>query len=220
MSKRRREEEDDAAASSEDEEAVLAAAAATAADGAAGAGAGARTAAAASSGKGAEDDGGGGGGDDEGDTKGSDGGGTAGSGASGGGGGGKGGSSRYRYAVVCSSNVNRSMEAHVALFNHKLRVGSYGAGRFVRLPVPGGLEGRSFEFGTPYETMVEELMAKADGKAQEFYRRTKLLDILKRNKQIKRAPERWQDVDADTVAGYDVVVCYENRIYDLVMEGA
>lgn len=219
MSKRRREEEDDGAASSEDEEAVLAAAAATAADGAAGAGAAAGTAAAASSGKGAEDDGGGGGGDDEGDTKGSDGGGTAGSGASGGGGG-KGGSSRYRYAVVCSSNVNRSMEAHVALFNHKLRVGSYGAGRFVRLPVPGGLEGRSFEFGTPYETMVEELMAKADGKAQEFYRRTKLLDILKRNKQIKRAPERWQDVDADTVAGYDVVVCYENRIYDLVMEGA
>ena len=37
--------------------------------------------------------------------------------------------SKHRYAVVCSSNINRSMEAHVAFFNHRLKVGSYGAGR-------------------------------------------------------------------------------------------
>ena len=37
--------------------------------------------------------------------------------------------SRYKYAMVCSSNVNRSMEAHVALLNQRLRVNSYGAGR-------------------------------------------------------------------------------------------
>lgn len=39
--------------------------------------------------------------------------------------------SKYNYAVICSSNINRSMEAHVALFNNKLQVGSYGAGRCV-----------------------------------------------------------------------------------------
>lgn len=38
--------------------------------------------------------------------------------------------SRFKYAVICSSNINRSMEAHVAFFNNKLRVGSYGAGRY------------------------------------------------------------------------------------------
>jgi len=37
--------------------------------------------------------------------------------------------SRYKYAMVCSSNINRSMEAHVALLNQRLRVNSYGAGR-------------------------------------------------------------------------------------------
>ncbi len=140
--------------------------------------------------------------------------------AKGGGGGGGGGASKYRYAVVCSSNVNRSMEAHVALFNNRLQVDSYGAGRFVRLPVPGGPEGRTFDFGTPYETMLQELLANADSKAQEFYKRTKLTDILRRNHQIKRAPERWQDLEPDAVAGYDIVVCFEQRIYDAVVEGA
>ena len=127
-------------------------------------------------------------------------------------------SSKYNYAVVCSSNVNRSMEAHVAFFNNKLRVGSYGAGRFVRLPVPGSFEGRSFAFGTPYDDMLKEFEGQADAKTQEFYRRTKLLDILRRNGQIKTFPERWQDADFEVVAGYDVVLCFEQRIFDAVIE--
>lgn len=39
--------------------------------------------------------------------------------------------SKYHYAVICSSNVNRSMEAHVALMNDKIHVSSFGAGRCV-----------------------------------------------------------------------------------------
>lgn len=41
--------------------------------------------------------------------------------------------SKYHYAVICSSNVNRSMEAHVALMNEKMHVSSFGAGRCVDL---------------------------------------------------------------------------------------
>jgi RNA polymerase II subunit A C-terminal domain phosphatase SSU72 len=88
----------------------------------------------------------------------------------------------------------------------------------VRLPMPGGPgEGRSYEFGTPYESMLDDLLR--DVKNQDFYKKTRLLDILRRNKQIKRAPERWQDTDTDKVRSYDIVFCYEQRIYDAVIEG-
>jgi len=83
--------------------------------------------------------------------------------------------------------------------------------------VPGGGEGRSFAFGTPYQTMVSTLAA--DGKSEEFYRRTRLLDILKRNQLIKTAPERWQDTDYEMISSYNVVVCFEQRIFDSVIEG-
>ena len=90
--------------------------------------------------------------------------------------------------------------------------------RFVRLPAPGGPgEGRTFEFGTPYEKMLDDL--SADPKAQDFYKKTKLLDILRRNKQIKYAPERWQDTSSEVVGDYDVVICFEQRIFDAVIEG-
>lgn len=84
--------------------------------------------------------------------------------------------------------------------------------------MPGGPgDGRSYEFGTPYETMLNALAS--DVKNADFYRKTRLLDIIKRNKQIKLAPERWQDADFDVVRSYDVVVCFEQRIFDLVIEG-
>ncbi|CAN0417414.1 unnamed protein product, partial [Hapterophycus canaliculatus] len=40
--------------------------------------------------------------------------------------------SRKNYAVVCSSNVNRSIMAELILRKHKMRVQSYGTGRCVR----------------------------------------------------------------------------------------
>jgi hypothetical protein len=37
--------------------------------------------------------------------------------------------SQYRYAMICSSNINRSMEAHTVLQNEGYNVESYGCGR-------------------------------------------------------------------------------------------
>ena len=44
--------------------------------------------------------------------------------------------SQYRYAVICSSNMNRSVEAHVTLKNEKFNVGSFGCGRCAGQPLP------------------------------------------------------------------------------------
>jgi RNA polymerase II subunit A C-terminal domain phosphatase SSU72 len=88
----------------------------------------------------------------------------------------------------------------------------------VRLPVPGTSgEGRSFEFGTPYERIRADLAA--DVKNEAFYQKTRLLDILKRDSHLKVAPERWQDADYDTISKYNVVICFEQRIFDAVTEG-
>ena len=41
--------------------------------------------------------------------------------------------------------------------------------------------------------------------------------MLKRNLAVKEAPERWQDSAAD--GSFDIVVCFEQRVFELVIEG-
>lgn len=67
---------------------------------------------------------------------------------------------RLRHAMVCSSNNNRSMEAHLILKNHGLDVSSYGTGAHVKLPGPSLREPNVYDFGTPYRVMYDELRRK------------------------------------------------------------
>ena len=68
--------------------------------------------------------------------------------------------SRYRYAMICSSNINRSMEAHTVLANDGFDCESYGVGKQLRLPGPGGA--RCFDFGTPYTEIAKALETEAE----------------------------------------------------------
>jgi RNA polymerase II subunit A C-terminal domain phosphatase SSU72 len=122
--------------------------------------------------------------------------------------------SRLSFGTVCSSNINRSMEAHCVLQNAGLRVQSYGTGSQVRLPGRSAMEPRIFKFGTPYATIYSSLYADD----AEFFRRNGVLSLCERGAAVKRAPQRWQDLTTEEILAHQVVICFEERIYDAVLE--
>ncbi|CAN0881855.1 RNA polymerase II subunit A C-terminal domain phosphatase SSU72 [Linum grandiflorum] len=119
---------------------------------------------------------------------------------------------KFRYAMVCSSNQNRSMESHALLKRHGFDVSSYGTGSQVKLPGPSIREPNVYDFGTPYKHMFEELRRKDP----ELYKRNGILPMLKRNLSVKLAPQRWQENAAD--GSFDVVVTFEEKVFDMVVE--
>merc|ERR1712065_51308 len=85
--------------------------------------------------------------------------------------------SKYKYAMVCSSNNNRSMEAHGLLAKKGYHVESYGTGNSVRLPGKGPGNTNAYPFGTPYEHIYQDLK----NKDQEFYLSNGMIGISDRN---------------------------------------
>ncbi|GMI90391.1 hypothetical protein like AT1G73820 [Hibiscus trionum] len=119
---------------------------------------------------------------------------------------------KFRYAMVCSSNQNRSMESHYLLKKQGFDVSSYGTGTHVKLPGPSLREPNVYEFGTPYKHMFDDLRRKDP----DLYKRNGILPMLKRNLSVKLAPQRWQDNAAD---GYfDIVFTFEEKVFDMVLE--
>ncbi|RWR93735.1 RNA polymerase II subunit A C-terminal domain-containing protein [Cinnamomum micranthum f. kanehirae] len=119
---------------------------------------------------------------------------------------------KMRHAMVCSSNQNRSMEAHSLLKRHGFDVSSYGTGAHVKLPGPSLREPNVYEFGTPYKHMFDDLRRKDP----DLYRRNGILPMLKRNSTVKPAPQRWQENASD--GSFDVVLTFEEKVFDMVVE--
>ncbi|OAJ40453.1 hypothetical protein BDEG_26439 [Batrachochytrium dendrobatidis JEL423] len=104
--------------------------------------------------------------------------------------------SKIKFAVVCASNQNRSMEAHHVLRQHNFSISSYGTGTAVRLPGPSADKPNIYSFGTPYDDIYNELASQD------------------RHLRIKRAPERFQD----TSDVFDVIFTCEERCFDAACE--
>ncbi|GFV37739.1 RNA polymerase II subunit A C-terminal domain phosphatase SSU72 [Trichonephila clavipes] len=65
-----------------------------------------------------------------------------------------------RVAVVCSSNQNRSMEAHAFLSKKGFKVRSFGSGNQVKLPGPAPDKPNVYDFNISYEQMYQDLLSK------------------------------------------------------------
>lgn len=89
------------------------------------------------------------------------------------------------------------------------------ASRDVRLPGKDHNSPEIFAFGTPYLDIYDTLR----GKDEDFFRRNNLLGLVARNASIKPAPQRFQDIGGAEVAGFDVVLCFDSRVFYLVVEG-
>ena len=88
---------------------------------------------------------------------------------------------KLRFAVVCSSNMNRSMEAHNFLQKKGYNIQSYGTGNMIKIPGKSEREPNTYPFGTTYDFIFEDLKTKD----QELYTKNGMLHIMERNRRIK-----------------------------------
>ncbi|RKP31414.1 Ssu72-like protein [Metschnikowia bicuspidata] len=118
-----------------------------------------------------------------------------------------------RLCTVCAANNNRSMEAHKQLLEAGFFPRSFGTGSSVKLPGPSADRPNVYPFGTPYEQIYDELV---NLEHRRMYEAQGLISMLLRNKQVKRAPEKWH---SNAAAGkFDLVITCEERCFDLVLE--
>jgi len=115
-----------------------------------------------------------------------------------------------RIAVICSSNMNRSMEAHRLLKKKGFNIESFGTGSQVKLPGTSADKPNVYPFDTPYEQIYQDLVKKD----KAAYTNNGVLNMLDRNRRIKKNPEKFQ-MNKDF---FNIVLTCEERVYDQVLE--
>ncbi|CAL4160826.1 unnamed protein product [Meganyctiphanes norvegica] len=115
-----------------------------------------------------------------------------------------------KFAVVCASNMNRSMEGHAFLAKKGYDVKSYGTGDKVKIPGATPDRPNVYEFGTAYDDIYQDLLRKD----KNIYTQNGLLHMLDRNRRIKPKPEDFKT----TKEQFNVIITCEERVYDKALE--
>jgi RNA polymerase II subunit A C-terminal domain phosphatase SSU72 len=123
-----------------------------------------------------------------------------------------------RFAFVCQSNVNRSVAAHKLALEQKdfafENVESYGVGSSVKLPGEAADSPNRYNFDeVAYAEILDDLLSKNEA----YYQKLGVIDMLRRDTEVKQGPMRWQDRNR-TIDLFDVVVTFERRVYDVVLQ--
>lgn len=119
--------------------------------------------------------------------------------------------SDLRFAVICRSNINRSTEVHQQLLSKNgFYVVSYGTGKMLCLPGESMHKSNKYDFDVSYYEIYNNL-SKIN---KEFYTKIGLLNVIDRNRRIKRAPERFQNSNKK----FDIVITCEETVYDAVLK--
>jgi len=114
------------------------------------------------------------------------------------------------FAVVCSSNMNRSMEAHLFMKKKRYKVQSFGTGSQVKLPGTSQNKPNVYSFDWKYSDILQELKEKD----KAFYTRNGILGMLERNTRVKERPEKFQ-LSKEI---FDIIISLDERVYDQILE--
>uniref|UniRef100_A0A1I7VFS7 RNA polymerase II subunit A C-terminal domain phosphatase SSU72 n=1 Tax=Loa loa TaxID=7209 RepID=A0A1I7VFS7_LOALO len=120
---------------------------------------------------------------------------------------------KLRFAVSCSSNMNRSVSREVGRVKRKrgFNVESFGSGSQVKLPGPTPDRPNCYDFGVAtYDFIYNDLKQKDP----QLYTQNGLLNMLDRNRRIKDMPQKFQHFNGK----FDVIICLEERVYDQIVE--
>ena len=116
-----------------------------------------------------------------------------------------------KIAVLCRSNLNRSVAAHIYLKKSGYNVSSYGTRPYTILPGLGK-QTHLFHFGTPYKTIKTNLPSTPEH--IDLYTKIGVYKMLERNARLKSAPEKFQSCKEE----FSVIVCLDPQAFIDVME--